>query len=119
MVNLLIFLGCFFFIMVYNVILRGGFYVGKFIDVGRVNGFYICIEFCCKLDECDVVFFVFYWCFLVKCFDEYFCIFMFLFLLNFKLIVVYVYYYYFKLMFKLVIILLFINDVFKEIEDEM
>lgn len=85
---LLFFLGCIFFLMEYNVIFRGGFYVGKFIDVGKVDGFYICIELCCKVDNCDVVFFVFYCCFFVNCFDEYFCIFMFLLLLNFNLILV-------------------------------
>lgn len=105
--------------MEYNVIFRGGFYVGKFIDVGKVDGFYICIELCCKVDNCDVVFFVFYCCFFVNCFDEYFCIFMFLLLLNFNLILVYVYCYCFKLILKLLMILLLINYVLQQIEDEM
>ena len=65
--------GCISSLTERNVTLRGGLHAGKFTDAGKVNGSYTCTELCCKADSCDVAFFAFHRCFLVKCFDEYLC----------------------------------------------
>ena len=110
--------GCISSITAHNVTLRGGLHAGKFTDAGRVNGSYICTELCCKSDECDVAFFAFHRCFLVKCFDEYLCTSTPSLLPNFKPTVVHVYHHHFKPTPKPATTLPPINDVLKEIEDE-
>lgn len=59
---------CFFFGGVCEgVIFNGGIRVGNFIDYGFVQEFFFCIEKCCSLQICDVVFMVENNCYFVKC----------------------------------------------------
>ena len=110
--------GCIASLTEHNVTLRGGLHAGKFTDAGRVNGSYICTELCCKSDKCDVAFFAFHRCFLVKCFDEYLCTSTPSLLPNFNPTVVHVYHHHSKPTPKPATTLPPISDVLEEIEDE-
>ena len=102
----------------HNVTLRGGLHAGKFTDAGKVNGSSICTELCCKANDCDVAFYAFNRCFLVKCFDEYLCGSTPSMLPNFNPTVIHVYRHHSKPTAKPVTTLPPINAVLEAIEDE-
>ncbi|XP_048590274.1 uncharacterized protein LOC5501396 [Nematostella vectensis] len=56
-----------------NVTLRGGLHAGKFKSVGRTRDVHECARSCCGKPSCDLAYYVFQQCFLVKCYDDYLC----------------------------------------------
>ena len=110
--------GCISSVTEHNVTLRGGLHAGKFTDAGKVNGSYTCTELCCKADSCDVAFFAFHRCFLVKCFDEYLCTSTPSLLPNFNPTLVHVYRHHSKPTSRPTTTLPPINYVLQQIEDE-
>ena len=110
--------GCISSVTEHNVTLRGGLHAGKFTDAGKVNGSSICTELCCKANDCDVAFYAFNRCFLVKCFDEYLCGSTPSMLPNFNPTVIHVYRHHSKPTTKPATTLPPINAVLEAIEDE-
>ena len=110
--------GCISSVTEHNVTLRGGLHAGKFTDAGKVNGSSICTELCCKANDCDVAFYAFNRCFLVKCFDEYLCGSTPSMLPNFNPTVIHVYRHHSKPTAKPATTLPPINAVLEAIEDE-
>lgn len=53
-----------------GVIFSGGISVGNFIDYGFVDGFLLCVDRCCFLLYCDVVFMVEKNCYFVMCVEN-------------------------------------------------
>lgn len=56
-----------------GVILKGGIFVGNFMDVGIVESVDFCMWFCCVLEKCDLVLIIKGYCFLVFCFIKELC----------------------------------------------
>lgn len=57
----------------YNVTLTYGLRSGHFKDQGRVDSFDICFRQCCQDDECNLVFLLRNYCYLVSCYDRESC----------------------------------------------
>ncbi|XP_028404226.1 uncharacterized protein LOC114526891 [Dendronephthya gigantea] len=54
----------------YNVTLRQGLRSGQFKDQGRVDNFDTCFRHCCHDDECNLVFMMRNYCYLISCYDH-------------------------------------------------
>ena len=54
----------------YNVTLSQGLRSGHFKDQGRVDNFETCFRHCCHDDECNLVFMLYNYCYLVSCYDQ-------------------------------------------------
>ena len=111
-------LGCIASLTERNVTLKGGLHAGKFTDAGHVNGTSACTKLCCKASGCDVAFYAFNRCFLVKCFDEFLCGTTPSLLPNFNPTVVHVYRHHSNPTPKPPTTLPALNDVLQAIEDE-
>ena len=57
----------------YNVTLSHGLRSGHFKDQGRVDDFDVCFRLCCRDDECNLVFMLRSYCYLVSCYDQESC----------------------------------------------
>ena len=57
----------------YNVTLSHGLRSGHFKDQGRVDNFEICFHHCCRDNECDLVFMLRNFCYLVLCYNHESC----------------------------------------------
>ena len=57
----------------YNVTLRHGLRSGHFKNQGRVDSFDVCFRHCCHDDECNLVFMLQSYCYLVSCYDQESC----------------------------------------------
>ena len=54
----------------YNVTLRHGMRSGYFKTQGRVDNFETCFQRCCQDQDCNLVYLLRHYCYLVTCFDE-------------------------------------------------
>ena len=57
----------------YNVTLRHGLRSGHFKDQGRVDNFEVCFSQCCHDNDCDLVYLLHNYCYLVSCYDQESC----------------------------------------------
>ena len=57
----------------YNVTLRHGLRSGRFKDQGRVDSFEVCFSQCCHDNDCNLVYMLHNYCYLVSCYDQESC----------------------------------------------
>lgn len=57
----------------YNVTLRHGLRSGHFKDQGRVDNFEVCFRQCCHDNDCNLVYMLHNYCYLVSCYDQESC----------------------------------------------